>query len=407
MDRAIEVDQRDTMKIVNERASRVLGSILLVAGCCVGVGMLGLPVVTATAGFWPSTGALLGGWLFMIGSGWLLLEVALWFPNDTSVIEMARRQLGPVGAAVAWGCWMFLLYALMVAYVIGSGSSIQELLSHWISLPPFYGSAAFVSLLAITLVYGTRACDHLNRIFMIGLFAGYGLIVMLGVPHISPQFLTTARWSVALSAFPVAVVSFGFHNLTPTLVYYLERHKGRLRLSIIVGSLLPLLGYLVWQYVALGLVPASAYQDAVAEGLSVTQVLARTLGQPKILLAAQLFGFSAIVTSFIATALSMMDFLRDSMRIKANMQNRWLLCGLVLAPCLAIAWAFPGIFLKALTYAGAYGAITLFGILPAMMVLKGSSTHKRSKYSWLAVLILLTSIALIVLQIALDYGLQL
>lgn len=407
MDQAIEVDQRDTMRIVKERASRVLGSILLVAGCCVGVGMLGLPVVTAAAGFWPSTGALLGGWLFMIGSGWLLLEVALWFPNDTSVIEMARRQLGPLGAAVAWGCWMFLLYALMVAYVIGSGASIQELVSHWFNLPPFYGSAAFVGLLALTLVYGTRACDHLNRLFMIGLFAGYGLIIMLGVPHVSHQFLASAKWSVALGAFPVAVVSFGFHNLTPTLVYYLERHKGRLRMSIILGSLLPLLGYLVWQYVALGLVPASAYQDAITEGLSVTQVLARTLGQPKLLLAAQLFGFSAIVTSFIATALSMMDFLRDSMRIKANMKNRWLICSLVLMPCLAIAWAFPGIFLKALTYAGAYGAITLFGIMPALMLLKGSAEHRRSKYRWLAILILISSIALLAVQVALDCGLQL
>ncbi len=34
--------------------NNLLGGILLIAGCCIGAGMLGLPVLSALAGFTPS-----------------------------------------------------------------------------------------------------------------------------------------------------------------------------------------------------------------------------------------------------------------------------------------------------------------------------------------------------------------
>ena len=51
------------------------GGILLVAGCCIGAGMLGLPVLSAQAGFAPSILMFFVCWLFMARTGLLLLEV--------------------------------------------------------------------------------------------------------------------------------------------------------------------------------------------------------------------------------------------------------------------------------------------------------------------------------------------
>jgi tyrosine-specific transport protein len=386
-------------------ASRLIGAILLIAGCCIGAGMLGLPVVTAAGGWWPSVWSLVAGWLFMTATGWILLEVALWFPMDTSVIQMAHRQLGRAGQVVSWGCWVFLLYALMVAYVLGVGGILSEALAPWLSIAPFLGSLVFCALLAVALVHGARACDLMNRVLMIGLFIGYLMLVVLGWGHVEGRYLAFENWPMALRAVPVLVISFGFHNLMPTLVYYLQRHKTYLRLAILLGTSLPLLAYLAWEYVALGLVPASVYAEGAKEGLSVTQVMDRMLGRPELLFGANLFALSAVATSFIGTSLSMMDFVKESLRLRSTLAHRWMICGMVLIPACAIAWSYPDVFLRALTYAGAYGAIVLFGIVPALMFLKGGHGHPRSLWDIaLSGFVLIVSAAIIGLQVWVDWS---
>lgn len=39
---------------MNEKRGSVLGGMLLIAGSCIGAGMLGLPIVTGLSGFFPS-----------------------------------------------------------------------------------------------------------------------------------------------------------------------------------------------------------------------------------------------------------------------------------------------------------------------------------------------------------------
>src|SRR5262245_7947174 len=103
------------------KAGSLPGSILLITGCCIGAGMLGLPVMSALAGFQPSLAMFLLSWLFMTTTALLLLEVNLWFPNEVSIISMADRTLGFAGKAVGWLCFAFLFYALGVAYIAASG----------------------------------------------------------------------------------------------------------------------------------------------------------------------------------------------------------------------------------------------------------------------------------------------
>lgn len=53
----------------------VLGCIWLVCGTAVGAGALALPARTITAGFGPSSAALVGVWAMLLGEGLLLAEV--------------------------------------------------------------------------------------------------------------------------------------------------------------------------------------------------------------------------------------------------------------------------------------------------------------------------------------------
>src|ERR1700761_320820 len=114
------------MSINSIRKGSVLGGILLVAGSCIGAGMLGLPVLSAQAGFQPSLLVFFICWLFMVSTGLLLLEVNLWYGGEISIITMAERTLGRVGKIVSWLVFLFLFYSLMVAYVAASGSLMTD-----------------------------------------------------------------------------------------------------------------------------------------------------------------------------------------------------------------------------------------------------------------------------------------
>src|SRR6478752_4022536 len=92
---------------------KIFCSILLVSGCCIGAGMLGLPVISSLAGFIPSSLVFIIGWLFMAATGLLLLEANLWFNESASMVTLAGRTLGIGGKIIAWIGFLFLFYALM------------------------------------------------------------------------------------------------------------------------------------------------------------------------------------------------------------------------------------------------------------------------------------------------------
>ena len=92
----------------------VLGSALLVAGCCVGAGMLGVPVLTASTGFLPSLALFVVVWLFMATTGLLLVEVNLWFGDGAGLVTMAERTLGRAGKIFTWGLFLFLFYSQLL-----------------------------------------------------------------------------------------------------------------------------------------------------------------------------------------------------------------------------------------------------------------------------------------------------
>ncbi len=94
-----------------------------------------------------------------------------------------------------------------------------------------------------------------------------------------------------------------------------------------------------------------------------TKVLRTATGSNWVVTFAEAFGFFAVITSLLSVALSFVDFLSDGLKINRDHRGRALLCALTLIPPYIIGITYPGIFLDALNYAGAFGAVILFGII--------------------------------------------
>lgn len=353
--------------------SRFLGGILLIAGCCIGAGMLGLPVLSAMAGFQPSLVIFLICWLFMVSTGLLLLEVNLWFDGTVNVITMVDKTLGRKGKAVAWSMFLFLFYLFMVAYIAASGTLVADFSKEYLffDLSTSLGSLVFCLCVSYLLYLGTGAVDMINRFLMLGLIISYLCLVVIGLPSVNLELLQHADWSFASAVIPVGIVSFGFHNLVPSLTHYFQKDAKALKLALIIGSAIPFIIYILWEGLILGIVPLYYFQQALTQGDIATEALKDAVGFSWVVNIAQAFAFFAITTSFLSVALSFIDFLADGLAIEKNRRGLVILLTLALVPPFICALLYPTIFLTALNVAGGFCAVILFGLLPVLMVWKG------------------------------------
>jgi tyrosine-specific transport protein len=370
----------------HKKSSRLIGGILLVSGTTIGAGMLALPVVTGRAGFLPTVVLFALYWLFMTFTAFLMLEVNLWMGEHTNLITMARKTLGAAGAVCSCIIYLFLLYALSTAYIAGSGPIFIDFvyaLTGW-SAPDWSGPLPLLLIFGYFVYRGTQSVDQVNRALMAALAISFFIIALFLTPHVSGVMLARQEWPSIWMAVSIVSTSFGFHIIIPTLTDYLRRDISDLRRVILIGSLIPLGIYILWEALTLGVIPLYGERSLVAgfrEGLDGATLLSSILENKALSLTARCFSLFAIITSFLGVSLSLSDFLADGLKIKKSRGGRGALYALTFIPPLLITFFDPHAFLHALEYAGAFGVVTLLGVLPVLMVWSGRYfQHRESKF---------------------------
>ncbi len=360
----------------------LLGGTLLIAGTTIGGGMLALPVLTSLGGYLPSLVIYLLCWLFMAGTGLLFLEISLWMHKDANIISMAETTLGKYGKAFAWMLYIFLFYCLIVAYIAGCGKYILDVfeMESYTALGPIL----FVAVFGTVVVLGTHFVSSVNVFFVILMALLYFSIIYIGIPYINFELLESRNWSLSLLSLPVSFTAFAYQGTVPTLVTYLDRDVKKIRMSILLGSFIPFVAYVVWQTVIMGIIPANGPNgliETMGVGETAVQPLRYFIDNPWLLSTGSLFAFFALLTSFFGVALGLIDFLADGLKIKKTGSGKLILSFLVFVPPLLITIWKKNLFLDALDLAGGYGCALLLGLLPIMMAWK-SRYHMNKETSY-------------------------
>lgn len=360
---------------------------MLVAGTCLGGGMLALPVATGEAGFFPSLFLMLLGWAFMTTTALFLAEVNLWMEEGAHVITMASRLLGPVGKIAAWILYLFIGYASLVAYTAGGGELLGAGLNSMlgISIPNHLAIVLFVIIFGIILYLGNVFLGRVNSLLMIGLIASYILMVAGGAPYISWHLLLRNSWGSTLIAVPLLLTIFSFQTIVPSLTLYLKKDARALRMSIILGTTGALIIYIIWQCLVLGTVlldGEAGLAAALEQGKPATEFLGVAVASSWLGKVADCFAFFALVTSFLGISLGLFDFLADGLKIERTRWGSVVLGLLVAVPTLFFALTMERVFLRALDMSGGIGDSLLNGLLPALMVWVGRyRKHFISEYA--------------------------
>lgn len=345
---------------------------MIIAGTTIGAGMLALPLASAGIGFTTSLFIMFGLWILMAFTALLMVELHQYADSSATLHTLAEKILGPKGKFVASFAVMFLFYALCAAYIAGGGAQFNQRIADiaGMELNGTITTIAFTLIVGIIVAIGTHSVDKVNRVLFTCKLIAMVLVLSFLAPNITSQYLLSMplQQGLIVSAIPVVFTSFGFHGSIPSIVKYLDGNVRSLRKVMIVGSALPLIIYVFWQSVTLGVVSQEQLlMDSSLGALLVS--LSQTVQVSNLSHIVGVFADLALLTSFIGVSLGLFEFMGDSLSERLGSSKRIKTALITFLPPLGFALFYPQGFIMALGYA-AIALAVLAVLLPALMVYK-------------------------------------
>jgi tyrosine-specific transport protein len=302
------------------------------------------------------------------------------------LLAMVESTLGKLEARIAGGAYLFLHYALLVAYIAQGGdillTATAKILGVQNVLPAWVGTTIFTLIFGGIMYLGReKFVEKLNSAFVGIVITSFLGLLFFGVTQIKTAQFVFQDWTALSPAIPVMFVALFYHNVIPVITNQLEGDVRKIRQSIIIGSGIPLMMFMAWNAVILGSVSPEIIQN-VAPGSTVfdpVQIL-RSGGAGEWLgVLVSIFSEFAIATSFIGFVYGLLDFFKDISRFTEDApSNRLPLYSLILFPPMGLSVMGSGIFFTALDYVGTFSISVLGGIIPALMAWKQREQQESS-----------------------------
>ena len=377
--------------------NKTLGTTLLVSGTMIGAGMLAMPLTSAGIGFTFTVVLLISLWLLLTYSALLFVEVYQTTESDSGIGTLSALYFGNAGRVVSTTVMFVFLYALLAAYISGGGEILMKATqstgllgqegviantSPEMTLKIFIG--IFTVFFGSFVIISTKVVDGFNRLLFFVMLAALVVVMFVMFPKASVQNLMAMPLDNALiiSAAPIFFTSYGFHSSIPSLVKYMEGDVRGLRIAIVAGSAITLVGYILWQLSTHGVLSQSEFTQILKEKptlYGLIEACRRITGSEIIASAVQLFSALALVTSFLGVALGLFDCTEDMLRKGLHINaGRLLLGAITFLPPVLFAYFYPD-FIAALSYAGQMFAFFAV-VLPVGLVWKARRRYPNLPY---------------------------
>jgi len=360
------------------------GSILLIAGTCIGSGMIALPLVLAKIGIIPSILVMIITWLLMYFSALITVELNLQAGKGLPLGAIGRKYSGILAEITGTVAFKTLSFALVAVYIYAGSSVLEKMFS--VAFQATYQFQSIASIYALAIIFllllPIKIIDLINRIFfaclilsIIILIAGLSFTIDWShLPLVSPSWRDIKAWHILV---PVIFTSFGFQGTCHTLVNYCELDKKTLHKALIWGSFIPLVVYVLWNSICLAAVynhkPNFYYQmeNGIIDVGELVHILGELIKWQSMQILVWLLTTFAIVTSVLGVGISLCDSIREILarRVKNNLWCKLLSVIITVLPAYIMAVAVPGAFIKILGFAGMILAVIAI-VLPVYLLLR-------------------------------------
>jgi tyrosine-specific transport protein len=352
---------------------RRFGAIYLVLGTCVAAGLLGLPVTTAQNHLGMTALYVLSAWVLMTVGAMCLLEVTLWFPTGANMITLSKNTLGHRIKWLTWCVYLLLLYSLICAYLAAGSDLLHAFcLRSGLLISRPLATVLLTGLVCGVLYSGMRAVDYVNRFLMSFKIIICVVILAAIVPFSHPAYLQTGDFHFRPAVYLAVICAFGYAIIIPSIRDYLGDDKRQLRQVVLIGSLVPVLLYLVWVSVIQMVLPREGALGLLAMDHSenTNSLLAYALVNVSHHGFIQWFVVAFIAlcsaTGVLGVGLALLDCLADGLPLAGGAYRRLLLLCCAFLPPMLIVLLKPSVFILALSFAGLFCLYILIGLPIAM-----------------------------------------
>ena len=327
-------------------------AISILTGTTIGAGVLAIPYVISQAGF--ITGLLV---LVTLGIAIMLInlylgEVILRTKGDHQLPGYSRIYLGKVGWFLNLFAMLGGIYGAIIAYLIGEGLVFKAI---------FGGNELIYSIIffifASLLVYRGVRTIAFSELFLAAVTLAVIIsIALISFGHFEINNLT--GFSLNNIFIPYGVILFAYLGTAsiPEIRETLIKNKKKMKKSIILGTLIPIVVYIIFAFAIVG-----------ATGINTTEMATIGLGNliPDIIYLGNLFAIFAMLTSFLTLALALEEMFNYD--FKLTKAKSWMLSCLIPFILFLFVRNFSG-FKDILNYTGVFAG-GLEGILVVLMFL--------------------------------------
>ncbi|MFA6474593.1 MAG: aromatic amino acid transport family protein [Patescibacteria group bacterium] len=291
--------------ISKKRSHSLFSAVALLVGTAVGAGVFGLPYAFAQAGVFV-------GIVYVLVIGCVLLFVNLAYgeivssiPGHHQYTAYVERYLGKRWKILAVCSMCLGFYGALSAYLVEVNKLLFALFGQsWIGL-------VYFSLLALALLVGIRAVGVLEKILMIVMLSLITIFTVYALPHINISNYTTASGANIFLPYGVVLFALAAASAIPEMKEVLGNNRSKLYLAIIIGSIIPLVIYLVFPIVTVGITGSNTTESAVLG-------LGKALG-PQVLWLGSIFGCITMTTSFLVLGLALREMFQYDLHIKPTL----------------------------------------------------------------------------------------
>ena len=296
-------------------------AVATIAGTIIGVGFFSLPYIASKVGILVMLGyfVILGGIVILIHL--IFGELSLKTPDFKRLPGFAKFYLGDRYAKIALSSAILGLFGSILAYLIVGGQFLGELFS------PIFGGGNFLYTFlyfaagALLIYFGIKIISKIEFLGVILLLIIIFIIYFKGRPLIHFEnlifFPINRKLGIGDLFLPYGPILFSLWGaaLVPEVEEMLEKRKKSLKTIILISTLIPILVYIFFVYLILG-ISGQATTEFALTGL-------KQFFKTEIFSLGLIFGIIASFTSFIAIGLTLKNIL--SYDFKINEKISWLI----------------------------------------------------------------------------------
>jgi len=284
------------------RHKTLLASATLV-GTIVGAGILAIPYVVAQSGF-------LVGFIITIvlGLSFLLLnlmtgEIILRTKKQHQLTGYAEKYLGSWGKRLMMFSMVFGTYGALTAYLIGEGESFKAIF-RW-GHPLGYSILFFI--IAFFIIYrGIKAAGK-AELFLIGTLLV--IVIAIGIfsyQNIQLSNLTALNWAKFFAPYGVILFALMGMPAVPEMQEVLEQQKEKMKKAIIIGSIIPIILYLLFAFIVVGIIGLDNF-EILQPNQKIATVALSIYSSPVLGVLANLIAVLAMFTSFLTLSIALIE----------------------------------------------------------------------------------------------------